>query len=171
MSRSSFYLLLLANIVVSIATVFGVASLAYAMDVQVTGAGFSDVDGCYVDGGSGVFTQEAGNFDIEYYTGPYVHLIPISGYTTDQYYANTSGSTLSSALAAVTWVADWVSLGGGAPAPTVTETTCSGGGGGGASSTPGVATSSIDQTQENYNTAFFLYAAGAFFGLYIFKKR
>lgn len=45
------------------------------------------------------------------------------------------------------------------------------GGGGGASSTPALeATSSIDQTQQNFGFAFFIYAIGVFLGLYIFKK-
>jgi len=135
---------------------------AYALDLEVSGAGDPAVNGCYLDEGGGYWQKQDLSYEINNVGGSYctLNVYGAGGATPPQYY--TTPGCSSSAGAVGTWTnADGLS----APPPTLSETICP------APPMPlGGATSTVDQAQQNMILLSFLFVACMWFIIWLMRK-
>jgi len=148
MTRYKLYKIVLAAVYAAVLCVWFIAwtPFAYALDLQVTGAGTSAINQCYVETSIGYWISQDGLYEINDGAGSTLCTLNNfgAGFASPPQYYNTVGCPTSAGA-----VGTWSNVDGfGSPAPTLSETMC------GVPPPPGPvalggATSSVDQAQQN----------------------
>jgi len=141
-------------------------AVVHADDILVSGAGSTEVNGCYVDQTDGTWIKDgSGNYEVLTVADSYCIIARVSPY--GQFYGKSVGAACTSANAAGdTWDLNDI---GTEPVPTVSETTC-GSGGPPPGAAVGGATSTTEQIQTNLFYGFVLFFISFFMVVWLLRK-